>query len=189
MKELIRHLTANHFFPAYAPAVTNYGHKMRGMDGNNKPIKFTQKDKRLIAKGLQQLARDITRRETPKRKYSPYVRKVGDSFRIRRSSLPEDRLPELLEHCTRVMAVASPEAVYTRTRKREVIAAKHLAFFLLTVDYGWGCTFVGKKFGRNHASVLNGIRRVQNAVDTKQDIWEQLCAVREAMAAKAAVAA
>lgn len=189
MKELIDHLNSSLFFPTYAPGVTDYKSKMRGVNSRNNPVKFTVNDKRLIAKGLQQLARDITRRETPKRKYSPYVRKVGDSFRIRRSSLPEDRLPELLEHCTRVMAVASPEAVYTSTRKREVIAAKHLAFFLLTVDYGWGCTFVGKKFGRNHASVLNGIRRVQDAVDTKQDIWEQLCAVREAMAAKAAVAA
>ncbi len=57
--KLFKFITAKFFFQTYAPGVTNVKHKLRGVDGNKKPIDFTEKEKREIEKGVDRLCRDL----------------------------------------------------------------------------------------------------------------------------------
>lgn len=48
------------FFPVYAPAVKNWKHKNRGVDGHGKPIEYTDEDRIAIKLGLEKLFKDLT---------------------------------------------------------------------------------------------------------------------------------
>lgn len=47
------------FIKEYCPDVTNIKHKLRGVDGNKKPIDFSETEKAEINKGLKKFAKDI----------------------------------------------------------------------------------------------------------------------------------
>lgn len=57
-KEILKYVSAKYFFADYAKTVKNFTHKMRGTDGNGKPIGFTIDDKKAITDGLLQMAKD-----------------------------------------------------------------------------------------------------------------------------------
>lgn len=61
MKEILKHISAKHFFADYAKEVKNFTHKMRGVDGNGKPIEFSTEDKKEIKNGIKQMAADISK--------------------------------------------------------------------------------------------------------------------------------
>jgi len=58
MKEILKYISAKHFFADYAKDVRNFTHKMRGVDGNGKAIDFSDEDKKLIASGLKEMMKD-----------------------------------------------------------------------------------------------------------------------------------
>lgn len=58
MKEILKYISAKHFFADYCGEVKNFTHKMRGKDGNGNPIEFSQDDKKLIASGLKKMVAD-----------------------------------------------------------------------------------------------------------------------------------
>ena len=60
MKEILKYLSAKYFFADYAKSVKNFTHKMRGTDGNGNHIEFSEEDKKAIASGLKQMAKDIS---------------------------------------------------------------------------------------------------------------------------------
>jgi hypothetical protein len=47
-QEFFKLIRARVFFKEYCPEVRNYAHKMRGTDGNRKPIDFTEADKQAV---------------------------------------------------------------------------------------------------------------------------------------------
>lgn len=59
MKTLFKYVKASQFFATYAPGVARYKHKIRKLDGKDKPIDFTDSDKKAIAKGVKKLFTDI----------------------------------------------------------------------------------------------------------------------------------
>ena len=59
MKQILKYLSASNFFTDYAKSVKNVKHKMRGIDGNGKPIEFTEEDKKQIKAGIKQLSSDL----------------------------------------------------------------------------------------------------------------------------------
>jgi len=60
MKEILKYISAKYFFADYAKDVKNFTHKMRGTDGNGKPIEFSADDKKSIVAGLKEMAKDIS---------------------------------------------------------------------------------------------------------------------------------
>lgn len=58
MKEILKYISAKHFFADYASEVKNFTHKMRSKDGNGNPIEFSADDKKLIASGLKKMVAD-----------------------------------------------------------------------------------------------------------------------------------
>jgi hypothetical protein len=60
MKEILKYISAKNFFEDYCKLVKNYKHKMRGKDGNGKPIDFTEEDKKAILISIKKMAEDTT---------------------------------------------------------------------------------------------------------------------------------
>jgi len=59
MKQIFYYISAAHFFPVYCKKVINWKHKLRGSNGRNNPIEFTDQDKAIISKGLTAFAKDL----------------------------------------------------------------------------------------------------------------------------------
>jgi hypothetical protein len=52
---------ARQFFSRYAPNVKRFYQKMRGIDGNGKPIDFSPQDKEDIKAGIKLMSKDLKR--------------------------------------------------------------------------------------------------------------------------------
>lgn len=61
--KLFEYIKASNFFPKYAKGVSNWKHKLRGIDGNKNPIAFSEEDEALIKKGLQKMTQDLLKRK------------------------------------------------------------------------------------------------------------------------------
>jgi hypothetical protein len=59
MREVFKYMVAKEFFPKYAPRVKLFKMKMRGLDGNGKPIRFTYQDMVDIAEGIRKMQEDL----------------------------------------------------------------------------------------------------------------------------------
>lgn len=53
------YIKADTFFKNYLPNIKSYKHKIRGKNGRGNPVEFSEQDKKLIAKGLEKLFKDI----------------------------------------------------------------------------------------------------------------------------------
>jgi len=58
MKEILQGINATYFFSRYT-TIKNYKHKLRGIDGNKKPIDFSTQEKKEIVSGLKTMIKDI----------------------------------------------------------------------------------------------------------------------------------
>ncbi len=58
--DFTRYIYSKFFFPKYAPQVKNWKHKCRGIDGNKKPITFSDDDLASIKLGIEKLSKDLT---------------------------------------------------------------------------------------------------------------------------------
>lgn len=61
LSELKEFIKMERFFEKYCPSVKNVKHKLRGIDGNNNLISFTDAEKKLINKALQKFAKQIVK--------------------------------------------------------------------------------------------------------------------------------
>lgn len=53
------YLRIERFLSSYCPGIKNVKHKLRGIDGNKKPIDFTETEMVEIDKALRQLCADL----------------------------------------------------------------------------------------------------------------------------------
>ena len=58
MKEILKGINATYFFNKYT-TIKNHKHKLRGVDGNKKPIEFSISEKKEIVSGLKAMIKDI----------------------------------------------------------------------------------------------------------------------------------
>jgi hypothetical protein len=56
LKELIK---MERFIAKYCPSISNAKHKLRGVDGNKKPITFNELEKKQIKKAIAKFAEQI----------------------------------------------------------------------------------------------------------------------------------
>ena len=57
--EFFKIVPAKQFFTRYCPGIPNFYHKLRGINGNNKPIDFTDEEKRIMTKAAKKLGKDV----------------------------------------------------------------------------------------------------------------------------------
>ena len=59
IKDFFSIIPASRFFKVYAPKVMNWKHKRRGIDGNGKPITFSETDYAQMNAGRIKLIEDL----------------------------------------------------------------------------------------------------------------------------------
>lgn len=65
---------------------------------------------------------------------------------------------DLIEAMTEASGVTK-EAMLSKSRKREVCAARNMIWVLLHRKHYWSYARIGRVFNRDHATVVQGIRR------------------------------
>jgi chromosomal replication initiator protein len=74
-----------------------------------------------------------------------------------------------------------------RSRTREIVLPRQIAMYLLRTETDASLLEIGNELGgRDHTTVLHGIRQIEHALSTDSGLRACLLSVREAMAAKAA---
>jgi chromosomal replication initiation ATPase DnaA len=69
----------------------------------------------------------------------------------------------------------SPSQVLGKTRKREIVYARHLLAFFLMKSGAFSLTRVGQKIGgRNHATIINSKRVAEDLLSVKDEIMYPL---------------
>lgn len=61
MKDPFKFIVMKYFFEKYAPGVTSYLHKHRGIDGNGKSISWSDEDRDKIRAGMKKLFSDLSK--------------------------------------------------------------------------------------------------------------------------------
>lgn len=57
--EFFKIVPARQFFTKYCTGISNYYHKLRGFDGNKKPIDFTDEEKKHMKKCAIKLGKEL----------------------------------------------------------------------------------------------------------------------------------
>ena len=61
----------------------------------------------------------------------------------------------------------NPDELFTVTRKREIVEARYFVWYFLKRDYpNLSLPFLGKIYNRDHATVINGIKRIREWCET-----------------------
>lgn len=82
-----------------------------------------------------------------------------------------------------VLGVPS-QALYTVTRKREIVNARQIIFFLVRPCYMLSLDSIGKHYGKDHATVIHGIRQVSGHIETDKEFRstvERVCYILDEM--------
>lgn len=80
-----------------------------------------------------------------------------------------------------VLGVPS-QALYTVTRKREIVNARQIIFFLVRPCYMLSLDSIGKHYGKDHATVLHSIRQVSAHTETDREYRasvERICSIMD----------
>jgi chromosomal replication initiator protein len=67
-----------------------------------------------------------------------------------------------------------PADVRGRYRGRTVVWARHIAMWLCRESLGYSYPEIGRTFGRDHASVISAIRRVNRKAESSPSLMEWL---------------
>lgn len=65
----------------------------------------------------------------------------------------------------------------SRSRKNHISEARQLVWYVLR-DYGWSFQQIGKAFGRDHTSVMHGVKRIQGRLSYEPSLKTILERVR-----------
>lgn len=79
---------------------------------------------------------------------------------------------KVINLCAAHFGVKGKDIYHTRLPAR--VKARHLSFYLLHRHCNYTAESIGERFGRDHSTVLFGIKRVENALFTQTDVYEDL---------------
>jgi chromosomal replication initiator protein len=82
---------------------------------------------------------------------------------------PED----IIEICCNYFNI-HPAVLAKRERKHQVAAARHVAMFLIRKYTRLTLKEIGDRFKKDHTSVIHGVQRVNDAFDTKMDVYQDV---------------
>jgi hypothetical protein len=57
--KLFTYIKADQFFPTYCPQINSYKHKIRGFNGRGNPTEFSEKEMKMIEKGLIKMFKEL----------------------------------------------------------------------------------------------------------------------------------
>jgi hypothetical protein len=181
-KHIIECLNRSKFFRRYAASVPSYKHKMVEVKKGKTTRIMTDKDLRLIARGLRQMAKELIQNPVPEKpkKEKPKL--------PRRHAPDYAKIPEVISRCAEAYGLEE-NLLFAKVRTTEVVAARHLAFYILVTDYHIKSVYIAKHFDMNHTTVSHGLTRVQFAIDTKMDVYPKLMEIRRTLVKTLRIAA
>jgi len=94
------------------------------------------------------------------------------AVRVAREATPHD----LVDVVCRVLRV--PRALlFSRARSRDVTYARHLAWYALRRSHLARCHEIARMFGRDHSTVIEGVRRIELELVTRRETRADIDAV------------
>lgn len=82
-----------------------------------------------------------------------------------------------------VMGIQS-QTLYTPTRRREIVMARQIIFFLIRPCYFQSFDSIGKHYGKDHATVMHGIKQVTWQIECDKSYRttvERICDLMDGM--------
>ena len=89
-----------------------------------------------------------------------------------------------LEDITCSVLGIESQKLYMVTRKREIVNARQIIFFIVRPCYLLSLDSIGKHYGKDHATVIHGIRQVAGHIETDREFratGERICYILEEM--------
>ena len=77
---------------------------------------------------------------------------------------PENKFEYLVEEAAKLNKT-NVKNVMSSNRQRFIVEARNMIYAFLLENH-WGCTKIGRSFGKNHASVIHGSRNHENDYKT-----------------------
>lgn len=72
-----------------------------------------------------------------------------------------------------------PKRIRERTRLSTVVHARHAAFYIARIGYGWSWNVIGDAFGRDHATVISGVNRCKRRMEWSPAVQARVHAAME----------
>jgi hypothetical protein len=95
--------------------------------------------------------------------------KDGDSGRMKISSIDREDPKRIIETCAAYLNIAY-EAMYSKSRKRDIVYARHMTIALLAKFTKLSLKDIGKLFnGRDHTTVIHAKRSVEKWVSVEKE--------------------
>ncbi len=120
----------------------NYSTSIRSIEGAVKRIKFFALDNNSL-----------------KYTYS-VITKIFDQLKINKEELTPNRIVSVVAHYYKVSATD----IYGKTRKQEVVLARHISMWLVRSINKFSYKQIGKTFGRDHSTTMAAISKVDNSM-------------------------
>jgi chromosomal replication initiator protein len=77
---------------------------------------------------------------------------------------------ERIEQVTSEVTGISPERMREKTRKREIVTARHLVYYFTEkLELKTSLSVIGGRYGQDHCTVLHGRKTIVNHLYTKDD--------------------
>ncbi len=92
--------------------------------------------------------------------------------RILKNIIKEKRVEFTIEHIIEIVGTyfeISEKAIKAKTRKREVVQARHLAMYYAKSYSKKSLSTIGSAFGRDHSTVVHACKTVKNLMETDKD--------------------
>lgn len=75
----------------------------------------------------------------------------------------------------------NPDAIFTKSRLRDIADARQMIMFLCKKHTGLSSTAIGAKLNRRHATVLHGIASVSDRLEVVKELRDAVAAIEKAM--------
>ena len=100
-----------------------------------------------------------------------------DDIKIQNKPLPSDVLNKVAAHLG-----VSEEEIKSNSRNAQVVYARRISSFILNKDLNLTLTASGNILGnKNHATILNAVRFIENSIDSDFDLRYNLQTIRNSL--------
>lgn len=87
-------------------------------------------------------------------------------------------IQQIIDAVSKVLNV-DLKSLFSKSKKREIADARHIAMFLMRTELLMGLSDVGRFFYRHHATVLNAERKIKELSQLDSFFYEKLRRVKE----------
>lgn len=80
---------------------------------------------------------------------------------------------QLIAHCAELFSI-KPQTIYSQIRLTEIVAIRHSIMWICRRKFKMTQASIGRTLGRDHATVIHGVRSVDNWIEMSKHYPEQI---------------